>query len=94
MKGNPDFDLDNYINHRRMRKDTKFLEFMYCFTRALVGKHEWNQHCEIDNFSKIVTVSDEVYLYCAFGVGSDCPHSPGPYLDTQVDFQNFKNIGP
>ena len=62
LKAHPMFDLNDYIGAWE-RRDTGFLEFMYCFARALVGMHEWNQRCEIEDFSKIVTVSDEVYLY-------------------------------
>ena len=62
LKAHPTFDLDKYIGKHK-RKDTGFLEFMYCFAQAIVGLHEWNQRCEIDDFSKILTVSDEVYLY-------------------------------
>ena len=56
LTAHPTFDLNDYIGARE-RRDTGFL------ARALLGMHEWNQHCKIDDFSKIVTVSDEVYLY-------------------------------
>ena len=36
-----------------------------------MGTHEWNQHCEIDDFSKIITDSDEVYLYVILEGNSD-----------------------
>ena len=62
FKANLMFDLDKYIG-KQQRRNAGFLEFMYCFARALVGMHEWKQCCEIDDFSKIVTVSDKVYLY-------------------------------
>ena len=64
------FDLDEYIG-KQDRRDTGFLEFMYCFARVLVGMHEWNQCCEIDDFSKIKTVSDKVYLYIILEGNSD-----------------------
>ena len=54
--------MDKYIG-KQERRDTGFLEFIYCFTRVLVGMHEWNQRYEIDNFSKIVMVSNKVYLH-------------------------------
>ena len=56
------FDSNDYIGAQE-RRDTGFLEFMYCFATALVGMHEWNQCCKINDFSKIVMVSDKVYLY-------------------------------
>ena len=48
---------------RRDLKESKLLLFLYHFTPAVIGREIWKTSCEVCDYSSIVTVSDEVYLY-------------------------------
>lgn len=61
MISNPEFELRNVVaNRQSSNKD--MICFMYHFAPAIVGCVRWSNGKTIDNFSNLLTISDEVTL--------------------------------
>ena len=56
------FDITSFAARREQREST-LLTFLYWFTPAIVGPKTWKSKCQTNNYSDIMTVSDEAYLY-------------------------------
>ena len=56
------FDITQFAAKQELR-ESKLLTFLYWFTPAIVGPKTWKSKCQTDNYSDIMTVSDEAYLY-------------------------------
>ena len=61
MRLNPLFELSDVVANRQSRhKD--MINFMYHFAPAIVGSVRWKNGKTMDDFSSLLTVSDEVTL--------------------------------
>lgn len=61
MRLNPDFSLQDVVaNRQSAEKD--MINFMYHFAPAIVGSVRWKNGKTMDDFSSLLTVSDEVTI--------------------------------
>ena len=58
--GDPDF---TDVVARREHPGPKLLMYLYWFTPAIIGNKKWRMKAMTENYSDLVTVSDEAYLY-------------------------------
>ena len=59
---NPQFQLADVVAQRQSRTK-EMIACMYHFAPALIGSVRWKNGSTMDDFSALVTVSDEVTLY-------------------------------
>ena len=57
-----DFDITSFAAKREQR-ESNLLTFLYCFTPAVIGSKKWKSKCQTENYSALMTLSDEAYLY-------------------------------
>ena len=50
------------IAARRDKKEPDLLTFLYWFTPAIIGAKKWKMKCRTENYTDLMTVSDEAYL--------------------------------
>ena len=56
------FNITQFAAKQELHEND-LLTFLYWFTPAIVGPKTWKSKCQSDNYSDIMTVSDEAYLY-------------------------------
>ena len=57
-----EFNLDVFLSKRQL-KTIELLQFLHWFVSPLIGKEKWKTERTTQDFSDLLTVSDEVYLY-------------------------------
>jgi len=57
-----EFDITEFAA-RRDKSESTLLTFLYWFTPAIIGPKQWKAKCVNENYSDVMTVSDEVFLY-------------------------------
>ena len=48
---------------KQEQRESNVLTFLYWFTPAVIGSKNWKSKCLTKNYSDLMTVSDEAYLY-------------------------------
>ena len=61
LRVNPEFVLDDVVA-KRQSADKDMVCFMFHFAPAIIGSVRWKNGKTMDDFSSLVTVSDEVTL--------------------------------
>ena len=64
-----EFDITKFAARCDTTEST-LLPFLYWFTPAIIGPKQWKAKCVNENYSNVMTVSDEMFLY--FMVETNC----------------------